>query len=72
MNFFNFVHTKTACPHGRSWLEDDSALENYTSSHACRHDDVGDNEETIADANLWLLRSGHHRQHEQMKGVCGM
>lgn len=53
-------------------LEDDSALENYTSLHAVKRDEVGDNEETIADANLWLLRLGRHKQHEQMKRVCGM
>lgn len=33
-------------------LEDDSASENYNSLHAVRRDEVGDNEETIADANL--------------------
>lgn len=66
MKFYNFVLTKTVS------LEDDSSLENYTSSHAVKHDEVGDNEETIADANLWLLRLGRHKQHEQMKRVCGM
>lgn len=65
---FLFVLTKTAYPHGQRWLEDDSALENY-ASYACWPDEVGDNEETIADDDLWLLRSGCHRQHEQMKGV---
>lgn len=55
-------YTKTAYPCGHSWLEGDSALE-YSSLHVLRHVEGGDNEETMADADLWLLCSSHHRQH---------
>lgn len=36
------------------------------------HDEMGENEESIADSDLGLLHSGRHRQPVQMKGVCGM
>lgn len=57
---------KTVSPCRWRGLEDDLAWGNNASSLACRCDE-GDNEETIADADLWLLCLGRHRQQRQIR-----
>lgn len=71
MEFYQYqplenVLRKTVSPCRWRGLEDDLVCGNNASSLACRCDE-GDNEETIADADLWLLCLGHHRQQGQIK-----